>query len=128
MVCEVIPTIAVVDDHDLVREGICSSLTLIGFNVIIKATNGKDFLRQLAVTKLIPDLCLLDINMPEMNGVQTTICVKTIWPGIKILAHTFDSAEKQAMLDSGADGCILKGYGLGELKQKLLELYACKHH
>ena len=120
------PTIAVVDDHQLVRDGICELLSVIGFNVIIKAVNGKDFLRQMARGAIIPDLCLLDIDMPEMNGVQTAICVKTIWPGIKILACTFDSNKIPAMLKSGADACFLKEGDSVTLKKMLLELYAAK--
>ena len=120
------PTIAVVDDHQLVRDGICELLSVIGFNVIIKAVNGKDFLRQMARGAIIPDLCLLDIDMPEMNGVQTALCIKAIWPGMKILACTFNSNEIPAILKNGADACILKSADSVTLKEKLLELYDAK--
>lgn len=123
MINKVAPTIAVVDDHDLVREGMGKMLSLYGFNVVIMAINGKDFLMQLAKTKTIPDICILDINMPVMNGVQTAACVKTIWPQIKILAVTFDSNQTKAMMSIGADACFSKGSSSVELKQALLQLY-----
>jgi len=119
-------TIAVVDDHDFVRNEMGDMLSSMGFKVLIKAANGKDFLLQLAGAAVIPDLCLLDIHMPVMDGVQTVPCIKTLWPGIKILGWSIDKNEMPAMLYNGADACILKGGDPLLLKNKLLELYAVK--
>ena len=116
-------TIAVVDDHKYVREEISNMLLLMGFHVTIKAANGKDFLEQLSKDESLPDLCLLDLNMPVMDGIETAKAVKLQWPGMKILGYTFNSQEMTKMIESGADACILKCGDAMELKRTLLELY-----
>jgi len=115
-------TIAVVDDHEMFREGMCSLLSVLGYEVTIKAANGRDFLTKLAAAEAIPDVCLLDIEMPEMNGMETANCIKTIWPGMKILGHGFDNDEFTGMMQSGADACLLKGGTLPELQHTLVSL------
>jgi len=125
---DIIPliTIAVVDDHKYVREGMGDILLLMGFQVTIKAANGKDFLEQLSKVESLPDLCLLDLNMPVMDGIETAKAVKMQWPDIKILGYTFNSQETEKMIESGADACVLKCGDTPELKRTLLELYSRK--
>ena len=116
-------TIAVVDDHKYVREEMGNMLLLMGFHVTIKAANGKDFLEQLSKAESLPDLCLLDLNMPVMDGIETARAVKLQWPGIKNLGYTFNSQEMARIIESGADACILKCGDAMELKKTLLELH-----
>ena len=60
--------IAIVDDHTMFRRGLCSLVSLFpGYSVVLDAANGKDFIRQLD-PDLLPDILLLDIAMPEMDG------------------------------------------------------------
>ncbi|RKR80712.1 response regulator receiver domain-containing protein [Mucilaginibacter gracilis] len=117
-------TIAVVDDHALVREGMSNMLTTMGFQVVLQAVNGKDFLLQLDECPVLPDLCLLDINMPVMNGMETANVLKRQWPRIKILGYTFNNGEIPGMLASGADACWVKGNSSWELKTMILGLLA----
>ena len=119
---EQFPTIAIVDDHDRLRKEMSKVLTILGFEVILCASDGQDFLLKMATTERLPDICLLDINMPKMNGIMATHCIKTIWPQMKVLAFTFDSDQIPAALVAGADGCILKGSSGAMFKEKLLEL------
>ena len=61
--------IAIVDDHNVVREGIVSLMsTYPEFHFIISARNGRELLNKLDGAKELPDICLLEINMPDVNG------------------------------------------------------------
>ena len=115
-------TLAVVDDYALVREGMCDMLVLMGFSVIMQAEHGQDLLTQLTDAPCFPDVCLLDINMPVMNGMETTIAIKRQWPEIKVVGYTFNSSQADAMLQSGADACLQKCRDATELKKTILGL------
>jgi two-component system invasion response regulator UvrY len=72
--------------------------------------NGKELVEKLSLAKLLPDVCLLDINMPELNGFETARAIKERWPEIKILAVSVYDSEFNiiGMLRAGAGGYILK--------------------
>ena len=97
-------------------------LMLMGFSVIIQTEHGQDLLSQLTDTASFPDVCLLDINMPVMNGMETTIAIKQQWPDIKVVGYTFNSSQADAMLQSGADACLQKCRSPLELKDTILGL------
>ena len=99
-------TIAIVDDHELVRQAFNLRLTLLGYKVVMEAENGKAFLEKL-VESTPPDICLLDINMPVMDGFETAKHLKRIWPNIKIL---FFSIHNEPAYISKAN--LIGGYGL----------------
>jgi len=84
----------------------------------MEAENGKKLFEQLESATDLPDICLLDINMPEMNGFETTRRLKEKWPSIKILAisgdHLFNLIKIQQM---GADGFIHKNCTMVELNE-----------
>jgi DNA-binding NarL/FixJ family response regulator len=98
-------TIAIVDDHELVRQTFNFRLTLLGYKVVMEAENGKAFLEKLAESTP-PDICLLDINMPVMDGFETAKHLKKKWPGIKIL---FFSIHNEPAYISKAN--LIGGYG-----------------
>ncbi len=68
-------TVAVVDDNALIRESVKFRLNSLGYNVVMEAENGQEFLDKLHVGKT-PDVCVLDINMPVMDGLETTVHLK----------------------------------------------------
>ncbi len=71
---ETIIRVAYADDHKVVRKGIISFVNKLGgIQIEVEADNGRDLLRQLEQLKEVPDICMLDINMPEMNGFDTII-------------------------------------------------------
>src|SRR6185369_9590412 len=79
--------LAVVDDHQLFRKGIILLLNNFpGIQVAIEAEHGADLMEQLE--KTIPDVILLDMKMPVMNGIEATELVKARYPDIKIIALT----------------------------------------
>lgn len=111
------PSIALVDDHSLLRKGLAQLVESLGFTVVSESDNGKEFIRQLDDNKL-PDIVLLDINMPEMDGYETAQWIKANQPGIKILALSMYDNETSIirMLKCGARGYILKDAEPAELR------------
>lgn len=102
--------LAIADDHELMREGLCQILESISdFSVIIKATNGKDLIDKLTKVSL-PDVCLLDIHMPIMNGYRTLREIKDKWPQIRVIILTMLSEKfvRQRATLLGADGYLIK--------------------
>jgi len=110
-------TIVLTDDHALLRNGLAELVKKLGHTVLFEADNGKDFIRQLDV-KNCPDVILLDINMPEMDGYETAQWIKEHHPDIKVLALSMYDNENSIirMLKCGAKGYILKDSEPAELK------------
>ena len=108
------------DDHALMREGIKHLLEFDGIvEVIAEANDGVDCLEKLKYVQ--PDLLLLDINMPGMNGLDVLEELKRKKNPIKILILTVHSEVEYLIhaVDIGADGYILKDSGSSELKQAI---------
>ncbi len=102
-------TVVLTDDHILLRNGLAELVKKLGYSVLFQADNGKDFIRKLNPANL-PDIALLDINMPEMDGYQTAQWLKKNHPSVKVLALTMydNDVAIVRMLRSGAKGYILK--------------------
>ena len=73
------PTIALADDHVLLRKGLAALVTNLGYNVLFQADNGEEFLEKLK-TSADPDVVLLDINMPKKDGYETALWLKRKGP------------------------------------------------
>jgi DNA-binding NarL/FixJ family response regulator len=116
--------IALVDDHVLLRAGLAGMLKESGYQVLFEADNGKDFIEKLKGTE--PDIVLLDINMPVMDGYATAAWIKTNYPDIKVLALSMYDDEDAIikMLKNGARGYILKDSHPSELKAAIESLAA----
>lgn len=116
-----ITSIALVDDHALLRSGLASLIeSFDGYSVLFQADNGKDFIQQLQTNKL-PDIILLDITMPEMNGFETAAWIKQNAPSIRILVLSMMDNDEIviSMLKAGARGYILKDSKPAVFKQAL---------
>ena len=111
------PDIIIVDDHLIFRQGLKAIINYedVG-NVIAEASNGEEFLELLPSLK--PDLVLMDIDMPLMNGFEATEKALELMPGLKIIAFTVFSEEEyyERMFKIGARGLILKSSGFNELE------------
>lgn len=110
--------IAIADDHTMFRKGLIALINLFpNYEVLFDAANGKDLIHQINPKKL-PEIILLDINMPEMDGYATAEWVTANYPGIKILALSTMDAETSIikMIKCGAKGYVLKDAEPGELK------------
>ncbi len=110
--------IAIVDDHELFRQGV--ALTLSGLDnaqVIWQAPNGKACLELLQEDE--PDLILMDIKMPVMDGLETTKAIMHSHPHIKVVALSLfgDEIYLENMIEAGVAGFILKNTNANNLKR-----------
>ena len=116
-------SIVLVDDHTLLRIGLGQLLQSLGFTVIFEADDGKEFINKLEKS-VLPDVVLMDINMPVMDGFETTQWLKINHPDIKVLALSMYDNESSIirMLKCGAKGYILKDSEPAELKAAIDDL------
>lgn len=115
--------ILIVDDHLALREGLKSILSFSPiFDIVGEACDGLDALN--FVEKLLPDLVLMDLSMPRMDGIAATREIKKKWPGTKILIFTVhNTTEYQtAALKAGADGYLLKGSSSAEMIHSIKDI------
>jgi two-component system, NarL family, invasion response regulator UvrY len=114
-------TVAIVDDHELVAKAIAG---LVGqfadYEVLFDAENGKELIKHFKLNH-IPDVVLLDINMPDMDGYETSLWLKNNYPEVKVLALSMNDKEEAIvrMLRNGVRGYILKGCRPSELREAL---------
>lgn len=112
-------SIAIVDDHHLVAEALSNLVQKFdNYEVLFVAENGRDFLNQLRAG-VLPDIVLLDLNMPEMDGFETADQLRLLYPSIRILALSMTDREEDIMrmLRHGVRGYLLKGCRPAELRQ-----------
>ncbi len=103
--------IALVDDELLFRQGLKSILGLDSeIEILFDACDGKDLLKQLKSAKELPDIIVTDLNMPNLNGVETTKVLRSDYPDIKIIALTsyFSKPFIVNMISIGAVGYLAK--------------------
>lgn len=108
--------ILIVEDHNLLRQGLRSLVsTLPDFEVIGEARDGKEAVRQ--ALALTPDLILMDLSMPGMNGMEATAQIKRRLPQIRVIALTAYKTDEyvREALRAGADGFVLKDASYEEL-------------
>jgi len=118
--------VVLVDDHILLRNGLRGLIdSFDNCTVLFEANNGKDFISKLKAEE-IPDIVLMDINMPEMDGYETTLWIKNNHPEIKVLALSMYDNENAIirMLRAGVKGYILKDCDPSELKYAINSIIA----
>ncbi len=101
--------LAIADDHKIFRNGLKATLEdCADFDLVIEASNGKQLLGMLTDVK--PDVILMDIKMPEMDGIQTTTAIKQKYKDVKVLALSMFNEDKYIvdMMKAGASGYLLK--------------------
>ncbi len=116
-------TIVVVEDNEDVREFMKESLNLLGYK-IYEAKNGKEALDLITSRKIIPDMVITDIIMPQMNGEELAKRVKEIMPNIKILftsGYTYNHITKNGLLKEGIE-FIHKPFSITNLARKIREV------
>ena len=121
--------ILLADDHDIVRDGIRMLLEdEVGFKIAAEAENGKEAIE--ACKEYDIDLIVMDISMPEMNGIEATKKIKESSPDIKVLALTMMDEDQhiRQMIDAGASGYILKSSDKIELVDAITRILEGKHY
>ncbi len=117
--------IVIVEDHMLLSQAISSLVSSFDhFNVLYLCKNGKELVTKLKTPKNIPDIVLMDVNMPIMNGIETTEYLKNNYPNIKVIALSVDEEEDTIikMLKAGAKGYLLKDVEKSILERALNEV------
>jgi len=112
--------LAIVDDHKMFRSGLRFLLNDIPeIKVVGEASNGLEFL-ELAAKDII-DIVLMDINMPEMNGLEATREALKLYPKLKIIVLSMHGEEEyyDQMVDAGVQGFLLKNSGVEDLSAAL---------
>lgn len=116
--------ILLVDDHSITREGLCSLLEKTqNFMVIKQAENGRSAIKFARQYK--PDVIVMDINMPDLNGIDATRQILGELPEVKIIALSMysDRSYVKGMLQAGASGYLLKNCAFDELSKAIETVY-----
>jgi two-component system invasion response regulator UvrY len=118
--------VAYAEDHIAVRKGIISYIhDLGGVEVIIEADNGRELIEKIAGTSQMPDVCILDINMPAMNGFETIDVLRSKWPDMKtlILSTFVEELYVVRMIRAGVNGYLSKACDPLEIKEALISIH-----
>ena len=121
--------VLIVDDHPLMREGIASVIqSEPGMVVVAEASNGREAIDSFRVHR--PDVTLMDLQMPEMDGVAATAAIRAEWSGARIVMLTTFHGDAQALraLRAGVSGYLLKSLIRKELLEAIRTVHAGRRH
>ncbi len=119
--------VGLVDDHQLFLKSLSLMLhTLPDFEVVVEALDGRDLQQKLAAKKDLPDLVLIDVNMPVMNGMETAAWLRKNHPAMRLVALTMNDKEEVVlgMFKAGCCTYLLKDVSPAVLEKALHEVYA----
>lgn len=113
---------AIVDDHGLFRRALSDMLNDKDIQVVLEAGNGNELIEKM--DRCIPDVVLLDINMPVMDGIETLQFLSSHYPQVRVIILTMHSEEGFVMdlLKRGAKGFLTKNSSLEEVKSTIMEV------
>ncbi|AEI50460.1 response regulator transcription factor [Runella slithyformis] len=112
--------LVIADDHNLFRKGMTAMLNQINdFELIGEAANGKELLDLLSITT--PDIALLDLQMPVMDGVETTEHIQVQFPHVKVIIVSMHEEDRFIihLLEKGVNGYLLKDSEPGEVENAI---------
>ncbi|NDY74024.1 DNA-binding response regulator [Desulfobacter hydrogenophilus] len=114
--------VLIADDHAIIREGLRSLLENRGIQVMDIAKNGREAVEKAIALK--PDIVMMDISMPDLNGVEATAKIRKEVPHTRVIALSMHSSKKivDKMFDSGASGYILKESAFDEIYDAIQEV------
>lgn len=118
-------TIVVVDDHILIAKALQTIISnFADFEVIYVCENGKELIERFQSPHQIPNIVLLDVSMPVMNGFETVCWLKEHHPEVKVMALSMQGEDKSLikMVSNGAMGYLLKNAHPAELENALTKL------
>jgi len=123
--------IGLVDDHQLFRKSLSLLLgSLNGFSVVVEAQHGKELQDQLGAGSPLPDIMLIDVNMPVMNGLQTAQWLRTTYPAMRMVGLSMNEID-QTIIDMLKAGCctyLPKDTHPDQLKTALHEIYLTNYY
>jgi len=107
--------VLLVDDHAVMREGLAALLSRAGIDVIGTASNGREAVR--LARELVPDAVVMDISMPDLNGIEATRQIRVRAPSVRIVMLSMHANREHVhqALAAGADGYVLKESAAAEV-------------
>ncbi|OAD91920.1 DNA-binding response regulator [Aequorivita soesokkakensis] len=124
-------SVVVVDDHFLLSQAIGGLVQEFkDFEVLYLCKNGQELLDKFETPKNVPDLVLMDIKMPILNGIETTELLRINYPKVKVLALSIEEDEYTIlkMLRAGAKGYLMKDTKKDILEEALLQVMETGHY
>lgn len=122
--------IGLVDDHQLFSKSLALMVnSFTGFDVVLTARNGKELQEKLS-SRPLPDIMLIDVEMPVMNGLETARWLKQTYPALRLVALSMN-AQEQTIIDMIKAGCssyLLKETEPEELERALREVYTKNYY
>ncbi len=118
--------IGIVDDHQLFLKSLSVLIeSFPTFKIVLDALNGEGLLNKLATAETLPDILLLDVNMPVMDGASTATIISSKYPEIKMIALSMkdDDVSVIKMIKAGCCAYLLKDIHPDELEKALNEVY-----
>jgi len=118
--------VAIVDDEELFRVGISYILSRDEkINIVFDASNGEELLTYLSETSALPDVIIMDIKMPKLNGVEATKIITKTYPQISIIALTTYNTKPfiRNMIDVGASAYLVKNSSPSEVLHTIKQVY-----
>lgn len=119
-------TVAYADDHVAVRKAITSYLyDLGGIEVTIEADNGKELIEKIETGNVVPDVCIIDLKMPVLSGVEAVPILREQWKDIKVLVLSTFVEEPYVvkMIRAGVNGYLSKSCDPEEIKAALIAIH-----
>lgn len=116
--------VLVADDHEVVREGTLRMLEReVDIEIVGEAADGREAVR--LVQEIEPDIVVLDVRMPDVNGIEATKQIKRVHPRVRVLIFTAHDDDRYVfpLLDAGADGYVLKTTGQRDLIKAIRDVY-----
>ncbi len=113
-------TIVIADDHELVRESIVSLLREVpSFNIVGQCANGRQAVNM--VNRFHPNVAVVDVSMPELNGIDTTLQIRKVSPSTRIIALSIytDEAYIRDMINAGVCGYVVKSGAAQDLVEAI---------
>jgi DNA-binding NarL/FixJ family response regulator len=122
------PTVLIADDHEIVRAGVRNLLESAGYECGGEASNGREAVSM--AQELQPDVAILDVTMPELNGIEAARQVLKLCPKTKVLVFTVHDAEQVVVeiFRTGAHGYILKSDAGRQLLDAVRTVLEGKHY
>jgi DNA-binding NarL/FixJ family response regulator len=117
--------IGLVDDHQLFRKSVTLMLSSLGFDAVVDAGNGKELQEKISKLTSLPDIMLIDVEMPVMNGVDTARWLKQTHPSVRLVALSMNDKEHiiMSMIRAGCCSYLLKDTAPDVLEYALREVY-----
>lgn len=124
-------SVVIADDHTLFRKGIAEILSAYeDIELLFGAANGQELIDWIQQSPQKPDVCILDINMPVMNGYDAASKIRKLYPGMRILALSMydDEFNVLKMYRSGATGYVLKDIEPEKLREAILMMHGSGYY